>query len=386
MDIPAFERLLSEEGQQLLSYLMDSDLCDSNILKYITELRKSHPRDIVAAAIETALLRRKAKTKFSLASDMYFTREALEQSSGEQVSSYRARRYAQFSRVADLCCSIGGDSIPLASYCQVLAVDKDPMRLSMAKKNAEVYEVWDNIEFREADITELDVQNIDAIFFDPARRSEGRRVPSVKDYSPPLTIIDQWLPKVPAVGVKISPAVRYEEITWDCEIEFISVQGELKEAVLWFGPLKTASRRATLLPSMNTLVESSESVSIPITEPLSYLYEPDPAIIRSHLVETLADHIGANKIDPDIAYLTSDEPVDNPFAQRYAIKEFMPFNVKKLNERLRLLDIGRVIVKKRGSPIEPQELQKKLKLSGSQEIIVVLTHLAGRPGIILCTK
>lgn len=385
MDILGFERLLSTEGQQLLTRLRDSDLSEGNILRYITDLRKSHPRDIVDAAVETALLRQKAKAKFSKADEMYFTREALEQSSGEHVSTYRAERYLNYTNTADLACGIGGDAIPLGRHTRVLAVDKDPLRLAMAGKNAEAHGVSENIEFREADITEIGTPEVDAIFFDPSRRSEGRRIPSVKDYSPPLSIIEQWIPKVPAVGVKISPAMRYEEITWDCEIELISVNRELKEAVLWFGPLKTASRRATLLPSLATLVGGDRPIYIPVTEPLAYLYEPDSAVIRSHLVETLAESIGATKIDTDIAYLTSGELVDTPFARSYVVEEVMPFNVKKLNERLRSLDVGRVVIKKRGSPIEPQELQKKLKLSGSREIVVVLTHLAGRPGIILCS-
>lgn len=385
MDILTFEKLLSEEGQELLTRLRDSDLDEKNILRYITELRKGHSRDLADAAIETTLLRRKAKAKFSKADEMYFTREALEQSSGEQVSTYRSERYLPYLSVADLACGIGGDAMPPAGKSRVIAVDMDPLRLAMAAKNAEVNGVSDRIEFCEADINDIGTPEVDAIFFDPSRRVEGRRIPSVKDYSPPLTIIDKWLPNVPAVGVKISPAIKLYEITWDCEIEFISLNGELKEAVLWFGPLKTAHRRATLLPSHATMVESDTAISIPVIEPLAYLYEPDPAIIRSQLVETLAESIGASKIDPDIAYLTSAERVDTPFAKSYVVEEVMPFNVKKLNERLRSLDVGRVVIKKRGSPVEPQELQKKLKLSGSREIIVVLTHISGRPSIILCT-
>jgi hypothetical protein len=407
MDINSFEKLLSSDGQQLLARLRDTDLCEENVLRHITELRKSHPRELVDAAIETTLLRQRAAAKFSKADEMYFTREALEQASSEQVSSYRAERYSSYSKIADLGCGIGGDAIPLARNCRVLAVDKDPLRLAMAKKNAEAYGVADRIEFLEADITELDIRDVDAIFFDPARRSEGRRVLSVNDYSPPLGIMEKWLPDVPSIGVKISPAMKYEEITWDCEIEFISFKGELKEAVLWFGPMKTTSRRATLLPSRATLhrhseplhrhseplhrhsepvEEGSASKSIPLSKPLAYLFEPDPAVIRSHLVETLAESIGASKLDEDIAYLSSDDGAETPFARRYVIQETMPFNVKKLNERLRSLDIGRVIIKKRGSPIEPHELQKKLKLSGSKEIVVVLTHLAGRPSILLCSE
>ena len=94
-----------------------------------------------------------------------------------------------------------------------------------------------------------------ALFFDPARRSQGRRVFSVRQYQPPLAIIRDWLEQVPALGVKISPGVNLDELAgYDAEVEFISFQGELKEAVMWFGPLKTALRRATILPGEHTLM------------------------------------------------------------------------------------------------------------------------------------
>ncbi len=385
MDISSFDLLLSDQGRGLLERLALSDISDDNLLKFIVDLRKDHSRELVEAAVETAMLRRRAGAKFSRAGEMFFSREALEQASGEVVAAYRAERFFGFSRVADLACGVGGDAIGLAGVTQVLAVDRDPLRLAMARENARVCGVGERIEFVEADLTEFDTPEVDAIFFDPARRAGGRRKVSVRDYSPPLSIIERWQGRVPAIGVKISPAVKTEEIPWDCEIEFISLGRELKEAALWFGPLRSARRRATVLPSRATLFGGEENPSIAVVEPLDYLYEPDPAVIRSGLVESLAEMIGASKIDPDIAYLTSDHLVETPFARGYRVLETMPFNVKKLNVRLRELGVGRVIVKKRGSPVEPQELQKKLKLSGAGEMIVVLTHVLGRPSILLCS-
>ena len=77
---------------------------------------------------------------------------------------------------------------------------------------------------------------------------------SVRDYQPPLSVLEGWLPRYPATCVKISPGVRLEEASrYAAEIEFISLNGELKEAALWFGPLRTARRRATVLPGAHSL-------------------------------------------------------------------------------------------------------------------------------------
>jgi len=185
------------------------------------------------------------------------------------------------------------------------------------------------------------------------------------------------------LGVKISPGVDYAELPPGAEVEFVSEKGMVKEGVLWFGDLSTGvGRRATLLPGRETLTDEAHP-PIPVTVPGAYLYEPDGAVIRAHLVEQLAARLGATKLDPDIAYLTADELTLTPFARAYAIDESMPFSLKRLRSRLRALGVGRVVVKKRGSPISPSELIRKLKLRGDQERTIFLTHLDGQPSVLI---
>ena len=58
--------------------------------------------------------------------------------------------------------------------------------------------------------------------------------------------------------------------------------------------------------------------------------------------------------------------------------EVLPFSLKGLRERLRAHDAGPLVVKKRGTAVEPEVLRSQLKLSGSTERTVVLTRSAGR--------
>jgi hypothetical protein len=123
---------------------------------------------------------------------------------------------------------------------------------------------------------------------------------------------------------------------------------------------------------------------VPAVPPLRYLYEPDGAVIRAHLVEQLAHQIDAAKIDDTIAFLTSNTLAHTPFARAFAVWETVPFNLKRLRTRLRELDIGHVVVKKRGSPLDPQQFAKQLRLQGTETITVVLTRVLGQPSVILC--
>ena len=53
----------------------------------------------------------------------------------------------------------------------------------------------------------------------------------------------------------------------------------------------------------------------------------------------------------------------------------IPFNVKGLRALLRDRDAGRVTIKKRGVTIDADQLRRQLRLSGSQEVTIVLTRL-----------
>jgi hypothetical protein len=380
MDLASFTTLLTPAGQAALADAGALDPTEATFLAAFYRLAKRHPADLARAALETALLRRKARPKFSHADQMYFTREALEQSSGEVVARYRAERFAAFNSVGDFCCGIGGDTLALAAVTQVVAVDSDPLRLAMAAQNAAAFGVRERITFREADVRTMPLPEVGAIFFDPSRRTAGRRRLSVKDYEPPLDIMLDWRSRVPAIGVKIAPGVSWDELHgYDAEAELISVEGELKECVLWFGPLRGTGRRATLLPGRHTLAADGPP-SPPCLRPVGpYLYDPDPAILRAGLVTLLAERLGAAQVDADIAYLTADDLRPTPFAETFRIEEAMSFQLKRLRRRLRELGVGRLTVKKRGSPLDPVDLLRQLRLTGTEGRVLFLTRVAGRP-------
>jgi hypothetical protein len=336
--------------------------------------------ELARAALQTAMLRRRAHEKFTLADRMFFVREALEQASGEVVARHRARRFAGLEVVGDFCCGIGGDAIALAGRGPIVAVDCDPLRLAMAGHNLAVYGLRERAVLIEGDVLRIDLPRLDGLFVDPDRRTGGRRQLSIEACRPALDTLRGRLPGALPMAVKLAPGVSWSELArFDGEAEFVSLEGELKECVLWLGPLRGPARRATLLPGGDTLTAESPAEPPPSSLPRAYLYEPDPAVLRAGLVADLALRLGAALIDPHIAYLTADRAIDTPFARHFAIEAALPFHLGRLREYLRQHGVGRVTVSRRGSPIEPEELIRKLKLKGSEARTVVLTQVQGRP-------
>lgn len=399
MDQTGFRALLQPLGSAALAAAQLLEPREASFLRHFQTLQRQFPAPLARAALETAILRLEAQEKFPFAGDLFFTRAALEQASGAAIARQRALRFAGAHHIIDAACSIGGDTLALAEAAPTTGIDLDRLRLEMAQANARAraalpgFPALHAVNFLQADLlAELPVQvdHQTGIFFDPARRSEGRRIYSVADYQPPLRIMERWRKQTPMLGVKLSPGVKIEEILTysdSAEVEFVSVNGDLKEAALWFGPLRTAARRATLLPGGATLaaeqpfrtwLERSER-KIATSPPRAYLYEPDPAVIRAGLVEDLALLLDAAQLDADIAYLTAHQVVPTPFARCWQVLEWLPFQRKRLRAALVQRDVGRLIVKKRGSPIQPEELIRQLRLEGSAEATVFLTHFDGKP-------
>ncbi len=387
MDVPTFYELLSDRGQEALREASRLEPREGDFLRHFQALERRFPRDLARAALETAILRREAVAKFPQADRLYFTRQALQQASRYGISRYRAQRYEGLERILDLGCSIGGDTLAFAEVAFPFGIDCDPLRLAMAQANLRALALPG--AFLRADLlSPLPVKASSGgwgAFFDPARRTERRRIHSVRGYHPPLDIVRSWLVGIPPLGVKISPGVRLEEISsFDAEVEFISWKGALKEAVLWFGPLKTGRRRATILPGPFTATEGDWPEAVDrLSEPRRFLYEPDPAILRAGLVKNLAAQLDAFQLDADIAYLTADDQRPTPFARAWEIEAWFPFQLKRLRAYLRERGVGRVVVKKRGSPLQPETLIRDLRLKGQAERVVFLTHLRGSPIVVL---
>jgi SAM-dependent methyltransferase len=378
--------LLTPEGRALLDKVRGTDPAQE--LAVATRLRREHPAELVSAALGQARLRQRAAAKFGAedAGRMFFTPNGVEQSTRASVAAYRAGRMRELgvTSVADLCCGIGGDAIALArAGIRVLAVDRDPLTAAAARANAEALGLADLIEVREADVTEVDTAPYDAVFVDPARRGGRGRIFDPEAYSPPLSWSVRAAAAAPHAALKVAPGIPHEAVPDAAEAEWISDGGDVKEAVLWFGT-EPGLIRATLLPGPRSL--RSRALPDPPVRPVGrYLYEPDGAVVRAHLVAEAAEDLDGGLIDETIAYVTADELRPTPYATAYAITDRLPFNVKRLKALLREREVGVLTVKKRGSAVEPEELRRKVlpKGHGPHSATVFLTRVAGAPAMLL---
>ncbi|MUN40560.1 class I SAM-dependent methyltransferase [Actinomadura litoris] len=400
MDIASFRALLTPEGQDVLEEAAAADLGEGALLGTASRLRGRHDPALVAAALTQARFRERALAKFGRdARRMYFTQAGLEQSTRASVAAHRTRRFAGRSGTTlELGCGIGADLIARArAGLAGDGVEIDPLTAEVARANVAAFGLEDVASVRVGDATEERTDGYAAVFADPGRRTARGRVFDPRSYEPPLDTVLEMAGRVPAACVKVAPGIPHEAVPEGAEAEWVSVGGDVKEAALWMGDLAgDVGRRATLLPndtSSGALEEGHTltpgGVGDPDVRPWGrYLYEPDGAVIRAHLVAEVADLVGGGLADPRIAYVTSDVLRPTPFAAAYEIEDVLPFSVKRLRAELRRREVGVLTVKKRGSAVDVDRLRRDLGFGGRRKpeggaLTVVVTRVGDAPVALL---
>ncbi|WP_125610275.1 class I SAM-dependent methyltransferase [Specibacter cremeus] len=376
MAADAIAPLLTTEGWELLASL--GPYRQSDALKLNEALRRAgHPADLVAAVLTQSRLRAKAEAKFGeFAARMLFTPAGLEQATRLSVAALHAQRFttAGLGSVADLGCGIGADSLAMAGLdLDVLAVDMDETTAACATVNLMPFP---HARVRCARAEDVDLAGIDGVWLDPARRTTSTsgttRLFDPEAFSPPLSFAERLADRGLAVGVKMGPGIPHESVPATAEAQWVSVNGDVVEAGLYFNALKRPGvRRAALVlgphgPAELTSAEAYDpgAQDPPVGPIAGYLYEPDGAVIRAGLVADLARSLGGHLIDGHIAYICAGQPVDTPFARAYRVLDVRPFNVKALKSWVKAQRIGVLDIKKRGMAVTPEELRRQL-LTGS---------------------
>ncbi|MFY1687895.1 THUMP-like domain-containing protein [Plantactinospora sp. WMMB782] len=400
MDLEQFAALRTPEGGTALAAA--AELADGDPLAAAAALRAAGlPAGLAAAALTQAGLRRRAVPKFGPeAAGMFFTRAGLEQATRAVVAARRAARLraAGVGTLVDLGCGLGADAIAAArAGIRVYGVEADPLTAAMAAANAGAAGVADAFTVTLGDATRFDVtavqgRPVDAVFCDPARRraGTGRRIFDPAAYSPPWDFLLDLAGRVPRTVFKVAPGIDHRLLPAGAEGEWVSVDGDLVEATVWSGPLGsgplgTVPRRATLLVGSAVHELTGDGTRPAPVGPLRrYLYDPDPAVVRSHLVAEFAGTVDGTLADPEIAYVYADTAQPTPYARCLELVEALPFSLKRLRARLRELGVGRAEILKRGSALEPERLRRDLRLAGGAAISLVLTRVAGAPTVLLC--
>jgi len=313
---------------------------------------------------DIALARRKAKLK-GFANNLYFNTDDLRFATPKIVADYRAKRL-RCSTIADLGCSVGMQAFAFARTCKkVYAIEMDGRKLRYAIENANILNIH-NIEFILGDVLDekkiSKIKDSDAFFCDPSRLPEESER-KTETIGPDPKILIKKYPK--NIAIEFPPQIN--KVDFDCEKEYVSVNGNLNRLTLYFGGLKKTDVSAVALPSEKRMeFDGTKEFFIDSKKdlPMEYIYEADSAVVKAGMFWQLAKE--TKTIPFEIGILTSDKLIKNPFFRNsFKVLEVVHHDFDSIVHALEKNKIGKVVIRYRILPqdywTERTKYEKHLK-------------------------
>lgn len=317
------------------------------------------------------------KTLLTTNVDIEITSDDYRWGTPEMIATYRAQRLA-CDIIIDLCCASGFQSFAFAKTCKkVMAIDIDPEKIERAKENAKKLNIT-NIEFVVGDVLESDIINLVAsikptvIFCDP-ERLETEQERTIESIMPNISeLLDAYHSIQPNIAIELPPQIKQSQIQTltqkysRFEQEYLSVHGKLNRLTLYFGTLKTATKKAVILPEHAIIQSDTEpKISAPkISEPKAsgsttipkrYLFEVDPAIVKAELITVLIQKTNFILLVPDkttpltSTYLTSEilasKEIAPFFKNTYQLLAILPWVPKDITIKLKQFNAKQVTLR-----------------------------------------
>lgn len=355
---------------------------------------------LVSALLTQSRLRLRGRVKFGERVDqMLLTPDGVEQATRWQLATRHAQRFAAagLETVWDLGCGLGGDALALADAgLRVELVDADPGIAAVAAVNVRGVP---GARVHTARVEELDLAPAPGtgVWLDPARRVHGssgpagraRRTTALDQLSPTWQQVQDVATQMGQAGAKLAPSFPHAAVPAGVEAQWASFGGEALECTLWWGALvrrpgRTAQVHVGPAQTGRWLEVHDDGggparVATGPADVQEWLYEPDRAVLQAGLTGVLARAVDGTETAPGAGYVTAATQTDLRWARRFRVVSAHAMATKQLRRWARERDIGRLTIKKRGVPIDPDRLRRDLRLTGDREGVVVLTMLRGRP-------
>lgn len=360
--LAAWEWLASDAGRPLLEA---AAAVGATTPAAVAALRKLGDADAVRAALELTQARRRAASKFEGAGSLWCDGHGIEQASSGRVAAWKARRFAGHATI-DLCAGIGGDLMAIARVASAEGVDRDPVRAWMAARNA-------GVPVQVGDVRDADVRGR-LVHIDPARRDErGARHHGLDGYEPGIDVLRRIWTDAPGGGAKLGPGIDLpiEGAPDGSELEFISEDRTLVQAVLWWGACARHAglRSATAIRAGEVRSMHGEPGPMPLRDGAygPCIAVPDPALERSGLAGACSARLGLTEaaVGLGIAHGPAPSHEDAWWWRWYRVEAEIPWRTDAAAAWLREHDAGEVTVKTRGKAVDPDALARAWRGRGS---------------------
>ena len=247
-------------------------------------------------------------------------------------------------------------------------------------------------------------------FLDPARRdTQGRKVVTIEDCTPDITILQETLMrKADYVIVKLSPMLditaALRKVNGVQEVHVVSVKGECKELLLVMrkGVESGDGSKKTEIHCVNLDTEDEDFVCSMMQTPSyfmqyaeifnrtenkteTYLLEPNASIMKAGVQNEFGLHYRLKKLHPMSNLFVGEEKIDRVPARQFRIVGMSDFSKSGLKALLQGMSKANITV--RNFPSDVATLRKRLKIKeGGSDYLFATTLYDGSHALLHCVK
>ena len=391
---------------------MNIDLLDLNVQKFIeanlnTDINKlaltknPFPGIVWSDIINQIAAKQKAKNKlptwFATKNIIYPSKLSIEQTSSEATAQYKANLIAGNSLI-DLTGGFGIDDFYFAKqFKEVVHCELNAELSKIVAQNALVLNA-ENINCIAGDSTDILKKlnrKFDWIYVDPSRRNDLKgKVFMLKDCLPNVPeLLDFYFEFSDSILIKNSPildiSLAISELKNVKKVYIIALDNEVKEFLI---EIKKDYSEKIILKTINLsknnnqvfehIIEDDSSTSYSL--PKQFVYEPNAAIMKSGLFNSVANQLNLFKLHQHSHIYTSDVLIENFPGRSFKVDHFFEFNKQNANQFLKGQKMN---VTTRNFNLTVDELKKKFKISDGGFIYTfATTTINNQKTILICTK
>src|SRR5690625_3231504 len=341
---------------------------------------------------------RKLPTWFNAQQVLYPPNLNLSQSSSELTANYKSTLVSGETLI-DITGGFGVDVFYFAQKMnRVVHCELDSNLSALAKHNFKILSAHDNCEFIHGngiDYVKNLQQKVDWIYADPGRRTDsGKKIVRLEEAQPNiLAHLALLKSKAGKILLKTSPlldlSLAKNQLKTVEEIHVISVHNEVKELLWIIGQtpsektlVKTINFHGIKQDEFSAYMEEESAANPNYSTPLSYLYEPNAAILKAGFFKKIAEEYTLYKLAQHTHLYTSTEPIDFP-GRTFEIIEVMTVHKKHIKKT----EIKKVNKSNRNFPMKPAQIKKKFEIKdGGDEYLFFTADKEGQNLLIWARK
>jgi uncharacterized protein YlbG (UPF0298 family) len=379
------------------------EFIDDNLKSNITKLiLKGSPFDEISSQevanqiVAKQKSEQKLPTWFATKNIYYPPKISIEQTSSEIAAAYKATLVSG-SSIIDITGGFGIDCYYFSKqFNHVIHCEINEELSTIVNHNYQQLNIKNIATFsgNGIDFLKNTKETFDCIYIDPSRRNDTKgKVFLLKDCLPNIPEnIDFLFTKTNQILVKNSPILdissAISELKFVKEIHVIAIKNEVKELLFL---LENNYEKDIRIKTINILQEDSqefmfnfnEEIASQYSEPLTYLYEPNAAILKSGGFHQISKQLNLFKIHQHSHLYTSEKLIDFP-GRCFKIIEVLNYDKKKIKK---LIPENKANITTRNFPKTVTQIRKETNLKdGGNSYLFFTTNQNNDLKVIICKK